>query len=194
MYFLYRFLFALNELMRCENRYILLLCDNASSHKHDPADFPHVRVEYLSPNLTPWVQPMDAGIISAFKARYRRRLARLAIRQDDAGYANAYQVNQHEAMQLATAAWDDVTPDTIANCWRHTGITPPQEYGSTDAPLPDPQADEPLADDLAAELNLNPEYTHPEVYNMLEALGMDLPTEEDLSMQQIIQDMHSNTF
>ncbi|CAE6458781.1 unnamed protein product [Rhizoctonia solani] len=53
------FLYHLNEDMRRQNRYILLLCDNAPSHKHNPADYPHVRVEFLAPNLTAWIQPMD---------------------------------------------------------------------------------------------------------------------------------------
>ncbi|KDN36185.1 hypothetical protein RSAG8_11017, partial [Rhizoctonia solani AG-8 WAC10335] len=48
------FLFVLNKTMRAQNRHILLLCDNdVRAHKHNPADYPYVRVEYLSPNLTP---------------------------------------------------------------------------------------------------------------------------------------------
>ncbi|KAJ1309665.1 hypothetical protein OPQ81_006431 [Rhizoctonia solani] len=133
---------------------------------------------------------MDAGIISAFKARYRRRLARLAIRRDNAGLLNAYQINQREAMELATAARDDVTPDTIANCWRHTGITAPEEHHPMEEPIIYPEPGN-LVDGLAAELNLAPEHTHPAVYDMLATFEMDLPTEEGLSVGQIVQQMQN---
>ncbi|KAJ1300198.1 hypothetical protein OPQ81_011946 [Rhizoctonia solani] len=133
---------------------------------------------------------MDAGIISAFKARYRRRLARLAIRRDDTGFLNAYQINQSEAMELATAAWNDVTPDTIADCWRHTGITAPEEHHPMEEPIIYPEPGN-LVDDLAAELDLAPERTHPTVYDMLATFEMDLPTEEDLWVGQIVQQMQN---
>ncbi|KAH9441406.1 hypothetical protein Pst134EB_030072 [Puccinia striiformis f. sp. tritici] len=35
-----------------------------------------------------------------------------------------FNINQLEAMHLARSAWESVTQQTIANCWRHTGILP----------------------------------------------------------------------
>lgn len=110
--------------MRQLNRRILLLCDNASSHKHDAALYSNIEVVYLPPNLTAWIQPMDAGIIWTFKANYRRRLCQHALDLDVQGVANPYNVSQLDGMRLASRAWDDVTPATIRNCWRHTGICP----------------------------------------------------------------------
>lgn len=101
-----------------------MLCDNAPSHKHDSAKYPHVRVEFLAPNLTAWIQPMDAGIIAAFKAHYKRLFTRYALERDDKGITNIYKIEQLDAMRLADAAWCAVTPQTIYNCWRHTGICP----------------------------------------------------------------------
>lgn len=176
--------------MRLENRHILLLCDNAYSHNHNPADFPHIRVEYLSPNLTPWVQPMNSGIISAFKAHYRRRFARIAFRCDDSGFTRAYQVDQREAMHIAIAAWDDVTSENIAHCWHSTGITPPENYDLTAEPVAELETESiPIGGSLVTELDLVPENTHPEVYDVLAALETDLPTEDDVSVQQILQQM-----
>ncbi|EUC55975.1 tigger transposable element derived-like protein, putative, partial [Rhizoctonia solani AG-3 Rhs1AP] len=65
------FLSDLNEDMRRQGRYILLLCDNAPSHKHDPAQYPHVRVEFLAPNLTSHIQPMDGESIQYRLLYYR---------------------------------------------------------------------------------------------------------------------------
>src|SRR5262249_10733937 len=50
----------------------LLLLDNCSSHKLDGLALRHVDVQFLPPNTTSKIQPMDAGIIMAFKRRYRR--------------------------------------------------------------------------------------------------------------------------
>ncbi|KAL1738603.1 hypothetical protein HDZ31DRAFT_50729, partial [Schizophyllum fasciatum] len=44
-----------------------------------------------------------------------------------------YDMNQLEGMRMAEQAWNEVTPETIRNCWRKTGILPPSLTG--DAPL-----------------------------------------------------------
>ncbi|EUC57153.1 tigger transposable element derived-like protein, putative, partial [Rhizoctonia solani AG-3 Rhs1AP] len=110
--------------MASEGRRILLLCDNASSHKHDPARTPNIEVYYLPPNLTAWIQPMDAGIIRNFKSNYRRLHSEFVLDRDAAGIPNPYKVNQLDAMRLSQQAWDMVSTSTIQNCWRHTGIIP----------------------------------------------------------------------
>ncbi|KAL1711672.1 hypothetical protein EV715DRAFT_215052 [Schizophyllum commune] len=43
-----------------------------------------------------------------------------------------YDINQLEAMRLAETAWDEVTPQTIRNCWIKTGILPASLSRSTD--------------------------------------------------------------
>jgi hypothetical protein len=53
-------------------RQILLLLDNFSGHTVDVEDLEHIRVEFFAPNMTSKVQPLDQGIIRAFKAHYRR--------------------------------------------------------------------------------------------------------------------------
>ncbi|KAF0683316.1 Aste57867_24626 [Aphanomyces stellatus] len=63
----------LNESMKAANRRVLLLPDNASSHKCVGVDLTHVRVLLLPPNTTAWLQPMDAGINASFKCHYKRR-------------------------------------------------------------------------------------------------------------------------
>ncbi|KIY50094.1 DDE-domain-containing protein, partial [Fistulina hepatica ATCC 64428] len=74
--------------------------------------------------LTPYVQPCDAGIIRTFKAKYRAKFCQRAIELDEAGEEDIYEINLLESMMLAREAWEGVTPETIANCWRHTGTLP----------------------------------------------------------------------
>ena len=51
---------------------VLLLLDNCLSHKVEGLNLQHVDVYFLPPNTTSKIQPMDAGIIMAFKSQYRR--------------------------------------------------------------------------------------------------------------------------
>ncbi|KAG8743789.1 hypothetical protein FRC10_011418 [Ceratobasidium sp. 414] len=49
-----------------------------------------------------------------------------AIECHESGEANIYKINQLEAMELAVAAWKQVSPSTITNCWRHTKLSGPK--------------------------------------------------------------------
>ena len=77
-------LYKLNCIFRSEDRKILLLVDNAPSHTANSFEdeetssaedelpkFSNITVEYLPPNTTAHIQPMDAGIIKSFKAKYK---------------------------------------------------------------------------------------------------------------------------
>jgi len=62
---------ALEELdarMNQMNQKILLLLDNFSGHKWCEEKVTNIEVLFFSPNLTPFVQPADAGIICCLKA------------------------------------------------------------------------------------------------------------------------------
>ncbi|KAF9221518.1 DDE-domain-containing protein [Gyrodon lividus] len=109
--------------MKCANRHILLLMDNFSGHmiSYQPS---HIQMKYFEPNMTPFVQPCDAGIIWCFKALYRRFFNQCALDCDEAGESEIYKIDLLEAMSMAKAAWDKVTPNTIHNCWNHTKIQP----------------------------------------------------------------------
>lgn len=124
IYYIIRYLTTFNTAMQSQNRRVVLLCDNASCHKVEGLTLSHVEVVFLPPNLTAWLQPMDAGIIRAFKGKYRSLFAQHALDRDAAGISEPYKIDQLEAMRLADSAWDDVSPETIQNCWRHTGICP----------------------------------------------------------------------
>ena len=124
-----RFLRDFNAEMEAAGRHVILLSDNCPSHlKFDPADYPNVRVVFFAPNMTPFIQPLDAGIIRCFKAHYRRAFCLRAIELDDAGERDIYKVNLLEVMLMAQSAWDAVSSETIANCWKHTQIEEYKKY------------------------------------------------------------------
>ena len=63
---------------------------------------------------------MDAGIIKAFKAHYRKLLVKHCI--DCAEDDRDQTVNLRKAIHMVKTAWDSVTCQTIANCYRHVNI------------------------------------------------------------------------
>jgi hypothetical protein len=76
----------------------------------------NVRIEHFEPNLTLFVQPLDAGIIRCFKVHYRHAFCLCTIKLDDAGGRGIYKINLREAMVMARDAWNAVEPATIGNC------------------------------------------------------------------------------
>lgn len=130
---------------------------------------------------------MDAGIIRCFKSNYRKRFIRLALDRDDAGFDNIYKIDQQEAMQLAAEAWNAVSPATIRNCWRHTGIVPLPTVlpAPLPVPLPPPPAvteDQSLEDEIAG----HPRMLDSEFLERMDSLTLDGPTEEERTDEEIV--------
>jgi hypothetical protein len=109
--------------MKQQNRHICMFIDNFSAHSisYQPSN---INLEYFGPNMTPFVQPCDAGIIRCFKAIYRRNFCMRAINLDDAGERDIYKLNILEGMTMAKQAWYTITSETIKHCWDHTEIQP----------------------------------------------------------------------
>ena len=105
-----------------QKRKICLTVDNAPSHIFNASKLTNVEVMFLDPNMTSHIQPMDAGIIWAFKAHYRRLFILQALQRFDSGETELYQIDQLEAMHLVNEAWAQITPKIVINCWKHAGI------------------------------------------------------------------------
>jgi len=110
-------------MMRAQNRRVCLCLDNFSGHftSYEPTN---VELIFFKPNLTAWVQPLDAGIIRCLKAIFCKLVLYRSLDHEDEGEDDIFAINQLEAMQLLEEAWNGVKQLTIANCWQHTGILP----------------------------------------------------------------------
>ncbi|KAG3113463.1 hypothetical protein PI125_g7308 [Phytophthora idaei] len=64
-------LLDLNATMKEQERHILLLVDNVSSHNESSLVLSNIRVNKLPPNTTAALQPMDQGIIKSLKDMYQ---------------------------------------------------------------------------------------------------------------------------
>jgi hypothetical protein len=112
---------ALDIDMRRQGRQILLLVDNASPHVRPTIPMTNVRLEFLPPNTTSVLQPLDQGVIACVKrgfTRVKARRAYVAFKEN----RRLEQVSVYDAMQWANEAWGSVTAETISNCWQHAGI------------------------------------------------------------------------
>lgn len=100
----------------------------------------NINIHFLPPNTTAHLQPLDAGIIRAFKAHYRARLLAHVVEQFDAHRIVNFKIDLAQAFRFITAAWSQVTAESIVNCWRTTGIT-----AATAEPEVQESADDPAA-------------------------------------------------
>ena len=105
----------------------MLFMDNVSSHVgSDALGLSNVTVKFLPPSTTSHLQPLDGGIIQAFKLRYRQKLMEYKLAHVDAsmsGTALAKQVTVLNAVKWCGKAWDEVSEDTIKKCFRTCGFT-----------------------------------------------------------------------
>jgi hypothetical protein len=124
-------------------RRVLLLLDNAPSHiwtDSNKADYPNLEIVFLPPNTTSKLQPMDAGIIAAFKRQYCKYQLQHAIDLIDRGKA-PYKIDQLKAMQWTCMIWRNMDSSTLANCWRHTTLLTNEMNVESESDIPEDNVD-----------------------------------------------------
>jgi hypothetical protein len=126
----------LNLDLKKRNTKAALLIDNSPVHCGINTSLSNLKIFYLEPNTTSHLQPMDAGIIKAFKTYYRSNLLQhliskydAAIQANDAHQKNkACSVDDVDMLMTSTwiqQSWQAVSSATISNCFNKTGILPP---------------------------------------------------------------------
>ena len=81
---------------------------------------------FLPPNITPAAQPLDAGIIEAFKDRfYAQMLSNVLDTFDDIVNAGDYcrQLTVYDAAMWTVKAYQEMPQDDIKNCFAHCNIS-----------------------------------------------------------------------
>lgn len=116
-----KWLMELDKTFGKQNRTILLFIDNCTAHNSIP-QLEHVKVLFFPPNMTSEVQPMDQGVIKNFKHFYRRLLVQNLLNGDFVDKNNKITINILQAARMCSSAWDQVTPITIANCFKKAGF------------------------------------------------------------------------
>lgn len=101
-------------------RKVLLLCDNAGSHKDDNLNLIHIKLIKLPKNTTSKLQPLDAGIIANFKENYYRNLNEFLIsllNVDETVENLLKSVSLLQATRWTVDAWNQVHRETIIKCF-----------------------------------------------------------------------------
>ena len=126
-----------------QGRSVALVLDNCSAHPQVISGLRAITMFFLPPNTTSRLQPCDQGIIKNFKTIYRKLVLQKFISSfDDTGSTNAHlQMSLLDASVMAAASWNEVTPATIQNCFKHAGFV--RESTDEREELP-PVADESL--------------------------------------------------
>jgi hypothetical protein len=139
-----------NTKMQAELRHIVMLLDNAPTHippettkevlmGFDVYRLSNITIIFLPANTTSIVQPLDQGIIAAFKAHYRLQLVQFVIHTLDNNPDLTLQqvkIDAYSAVRWVRHAAKALTQATIRNCWWKAGI-----LGEDKVPAPPPRAE-----------------------------------------------------
>ena len=101
-------------------REALLLLDNAPSHP-DPSILKdgNIQVLFFPPNVTSIGQPMDQGLLELVKMKYRRRLLRYILTDDDSGLIEQLKkVDMLDVVRWILDLWNEVQPITMIRAWQ----------------------------------------------------------------------------
>nr|XP_037289103.1 tigger transposable element-derived protein 4-like [Rhipicephalus microplus]XP_037290254.1 tigger transposable element-derived protein 4-like [Rhipicephalus microplus] len=105
------------------------IVDNCAAHGHI-TNLKAVPVEFLPPNTTSVLQPMDHGVIRTLKVNYRSRLLPRAVVCLNSG--KACSVDLLGALSMLANAWKSMASTTLRNCFRHTGFVLNRESAALD--------------------------------------------------------------
>ncbi|XP_053568580.1 tigger transposable element-derived protein 1-like [Bombina bombina] len=107
--------------------WILLLVDNAPGHPRTLDKLnPNIRVEFLPPNTTSLLQPMDQCVIAAFKLNYLKRTFSKCIAAIDKEEGAGQEVlskfwksyNILDCIKTVRDAWNDIKDTTMKRAWK----------------------------------------------------------------------------
>lgn len=139
-----------------------MLVDNCPAH----SKMTHLRaitLNFLPPNTTSCLQPMDQGIIHNLKTLYRRMVVeRLLCAVDRGQPVDNNTVTLLDGVRMLHSAWNQVKPETIANCFKHARFVQSDSAG--------PSA-------VVSSIAIAPDVGN--LWDRLRSAGFDIPTFED---------------
>jgi len=89
-----------------------MLLDNFKCHEVQ-VELPNIDILFLPPNSTSRSQPLDQGIIYNLKMFYKKKLV------SQYWSTAVKEINLLTAVRLLRDSWNQVTPQTIRNCFQH---------------------------------------------------------------------------
>lgn len=102
----------------------ILLLDNCSAYPKESelvSDDSEIFAHFLPANVTSLIQPMDQGMLQAVKMKYKKKLLRRLIIEDDVGGSIIdfiKSINMKIVVELATESWNEVYSTIIRKSWQ----------------------------------------------------------------------------
>ena len=120
-------LLYLNTTIETQKREVLHFLDNFSGHECGfelaKEHLTHVRVEWLTPNCTSLLQPVDQGIGNALKIRYRKHLHEHMSKMIFIDKAPMEGVDMLRACAWLGRVWNSLhNTSTVSRCFEKTGF------------------------------------------------------------------------
>ncbi|KAG0428943.1 Tigger transposable element-derived protein 6, partial [Dictyocoela muelleri] len=117
-----RWLYNLNFKMKALGRKILLTLDNAPVHPVF-TDYSNIELLFFPPGLTSKIQPLDQGIINAFKCLYKRKLNSKINNDLDMTLSETFTSSLKrfkiiDSLKLILESWSEISSDTITKCYK----------------------------------------------------------------------------
>ena len=118
----------------------LLIVDNCSAHpKHLMSEDGNIQCEFLPPNVTSWLQPLDCGVLEAMKRWYRRHFLFDVVHTQEKHETEGQcvtildllsSISLYDSMKYVSKAWQSVSGKTIQKAFGRTLQV--GEYGDND--------------------------------------------------------------
>ncbi|CEG50361.1 tigger transposable element-derived protein 6-like [Plasmopara halstedii] len=169
-----------------QQRKCVLLVDNAAVHTgYNVEELTNLEVVLFPPGTPPHLQPIAAGIVAAFKRRYRRRQIQQVLDQLDADAdmstaAKFDSIGVKQALTWCTESWDALPSTLLTSCWYETGLIFADNLNFVHESR---SAEEHISEELAVMLSwlhaVNPLTVDELIYMPEENVIMDEPTDED---------------
>ena len=163
-----------------QRRKVALIIDNCPAHPKIQG-LKAVTLIFLPPNTTSRTQPMDQGVIRSLKHHYRKQVIRKHLHAIDND--QEAKINVLDALYFLQQAWNSVTQQMIASCYRHAGFKVTDDDSQPDTSADDANDDQlddiPLAGLIGSNISME-DYV---------SLDDDVPTCHDLSEESIEDDI-----
>ncbi|PNF34534.1 hypothetical protein B7P43_G10746 [Cryptotermes secundus] len=108
--------------------HVLLVMDNAPAHPPDLQDdlleeFKFIKIQFLPPNTTLLLQPLDKQVISKFKKLYTKALFERCFEVTEATNLTLKEFRKYHfhivaCLKMIEKAWEGVTKRTLTSAWK----------------------------------------------------------------------------
>ncbi|KAL7691563.1 putative DDE superfamily endonuclease domain, HTH CenpB-type DNA-binding domain-containing protein [Plasmopara halstedii] len=137
-------LMALDWRMRVTERHIVLIIDSVSAMSVQKTILSNVKMHFIERNHAGelCVRPLEMGIVSSVKRRYRYQLLDFALDQREEGQVNIYDVPLQKVVKWLAQAWRQIPRSRIMAAFANVGVVVTPE---TEADIvPDNRSDDRL--------------------------------------------------